>query len=198
MIDPTTITKFDRTESELEEFLLFCVLVAGKDSKVQAKKLEQFLHRDVFHSSSPLSQIKSLVEFTKYDLLMSWIKDCKLGQYRRIYKCFKELLTLHGKLSFCSVLDLEAISGIGPKTARFFLTHTRPNQQFAVLDTHMLHYLRDQGFSGIPKTTPNGKTYQRCETLVLACAKEAAISPADFDLMVWNKYSKNGNNHLDK
>jgi hypothetical protein len=43
MITPTTITNYNRTEEELEEFLLFSILVAGKGAEQQAKKLDAFL-----------------------------------------------------------------------------------------------------------------------------------------------------------
>lgn len=59
MIDPNNITKFYRTEAELEEFLLFCIIVAGKNSKIQAKKLAEFLEGgDIL---GPLPVLKSLM-----------------------------------------------------------------------------------------------------------------------------------------
>lgn len=191
MIDPTNITKFNRTEAELEEFLLFCILVAGKNSNVQAKKLEKFLTDYSDRPMDPFTLIRYLI-FMGQSALMSWMKMSKLGQYTRLEKCFTELMFLQGKLSTCSVSDLEAISGIGPKTARFFLTHTRPNQQFAVLDTHMLRYLRDMGYDKVPASTPSGKKYREWELVVLDKALSHGMSAADFDLMIWNKYSKNG------
>ena len=39
MITPTTITNYNRTEAELEEFLMFAILVAGKGAEQQALKL---------------------------------------------------------------------------------------------------------------------------------------------------------------
>ncbi len=47
MIDPRKVTKFDRTPEELEEFLLFSVVVAGKGAFQQAKKLDEFIK--LFH-----------------------------------------------------------------------------------------------------------------------------------------------------
>ena len=43
MIDPYNITNYNRTEAELQELLMFCILVAGKTAYIQAGKLEQFL-----------------------------------------------------------------------------------------------------------------------------------------------------------
>ena len=42
-IDPYNITNFNRTEEELQLFLLFCIVVAGKTAYIQSEKLEQFL-----------------------------------------------------------------------------------------------------------------------------------------------------------
>ena len=43
MIDPNNVTNPARTAAELEEFLLFCVVVAGKNADQQSLKLERFL-----------------------------------------------------------------------------------------------------------------------------------------------------------
>lgn len=188
MINPSEVTKFDRTEAELEEFLLFCVLVAGKNSKVQANKLEYFIDTVLPKSKSPFDKIQRMIN-SGYLIFM--IKEVKLGQYSRLSKCFTELMTLKGKLSTCTVFDLEKIHGIGPKTARFFLTHTRPNRQFAVLDTHMLRYLRDNGYNAPKSTPPAGPNYRQWEFAVLQEARKAGMSAADFDLMIWKRYSKN-------
>jgi hypothetical protein len=41
-VDPYNITKYNRTEAELECFLLFCIVVAGKTAYIQARKLDEF------------------------------------------------------------------------------------------------------------------------------------------------------------
>lgn len=191
MIDPTNITKFDRTESELEEFLLFCILVAGKNSNVQAKKLEEFLQHALISIMSPFEQIKDIHSNKSTDLLMYWIKRCKLGQYRRIWKCFTQLLSLQGKLSTCTIDDLEAIYGIGPKTGRFFLTHTRPNQSFGVLDVHLLRHMREDLGIPTPKQTPSSKRqYEKLEAKLLQEVKRSGKTTAEYDLDIWKKYSE--------
>lgn len=157
MIDPTNITKFDRNEAELEEFLLFCILVAGKNSNVQAKKLEQFLNYSA-RRMYPFAILRYLL--LNDGSLLSWMGMCRLGQYTRLLKCFTQLVSLQGKLDTCTVSDLEAIHGLGRKTSRFFLMHSRPNQNFGVLDTHVLKWLNAHGVSA-PKSTPSSdKQYQ--------------------------------------
>jgi thermostable 8-oxoguanine DNA glycosylase len=53
----------------------------------------------------------------------------------------------------------------------------------------MLKHLRTLGYDA-PKSTPTGKKYLILEKNVLYLAKEAGMSPADYDLMIWNRYSK--------
>jgi thermostable 8-oxoguanine DNA glycosylase len=86
---------------------------------------------------------------------------------------------------------LEAITGVGPKTARFFILHTRPNQTMAVLDTHILKYLRDKGHTTQKVTPPAGKKYDELEQIVIAEAKASGMSQPDFDLHIWKTYSGN-------
>lgn len=44
MIDPNNVTNYERTQKELEEFILFAVLVANKNS-THAAKAPDFLLR---------------------------------------------------------------------------------------------------------------------------------------------------------
>jgi thermostable 8-oxoguanine DNA glycosylase len=71
--------------------------------------------------------------------------------------------------------------------------HSRPNQRIAVLDTHILHWLRDQGVAA-PKTTPlkGSKKYKDLELTFLTLADKLGEDPAILDLRIWNEYSRNG------
>lgn len=190
MIDPSKITNFNRTEAELEEFLLFCILVAGKNSKVAAKKL------DVFLDSTGRSPNVSPFDYLWYLFGNNWVqlrnamRAHKLGQYNRIERAFRGVLMFQGKLKHISVANLESVYGIGPKTARFFLLHTKPNQKVAVLDTHILKWLRAQGYNAPKVTPPAGLQYQKWEHCFLTEAQKLNMSPANLDLTIWNSYAK--------
>jgi len=58
MIDPTHITNFNQTDKQLEEVLIFWVLVAGKVAKTTAKVLE-----------NTLSVLKGSFSFEKFRLV---------------------------------------------------------------------------------------------------------------------------------
>jgi hypothetical protein len=197
LVDPRDVTKFDRTDSELQLFWLFCIVVAGKTASTQARLLDEFLtalpvaREDVFSvrlggPSTPFARIHhAFVEGPLYEAL----KASRLGQYGRLYNAMKESVTRVLDLRTCTVTDLEAVYGVGPKTARMFLMHTRPNQRVAALDTHVLKHLAANGHT-VPKATPSSsRQYADLEQAFLALADAAGQSPADYDMAVWKQYS---------
>jgi len=185
MINPTTITNYNRTEAELEEFLMFAILVAGKTAKTQAKKLEQFLSNCPYAKYTPFQHLEYLV---KTNTLTAEMMQYKLGQYKRLLVAFLGILRFEGKLKSVTIEDLESIKGIGSKTARFFLLHSRKNVEVAVLDTHILKWLREQGHDA-PKATPSKKKYAVLEKIFLTEALKRDILPADLDLQIWKSYA---------
>jgi thermostable 8-oxoguanine DNA glycosylase len=187
MITPTTITNFNRTEAELEEFLLFAILVAGKGAEQQAKKLEAFLKHSMYeYVGMPFDHIAFL---NHWDSLETQMREFKLGQYKRIGHAFREILKFKNRLKLISLEELESVKGIGSKTARFFILHSRPNSNCAVLDTHILKWLKNLGYN-VPKSTPSKKYYNQIENWFLDEADKRNVSPADLDLMIWKSYAK--------
>ena len=194
MIDPTNITNYNRTEAELEEFLLFCIMVAGKNAKQTAKKLDSFLFTAcVIGEMTPFEWLEHLVKLKSNGIssnaLMNCIKTHKLGQYNRLEKAFTGILQFKGNLKNVSVEELESISGIGSKTSRFFVLHSRPNQQVAVLDTHILKWMYEQGYD-VPRSTPPKGRYAIIEKDFLTECDKAGKTPAEFDLEIWKQYSQ--------
>jgi len=200
MIDPNQITKFDRTTNELQEFLLFSVVVAGKNSKIQSEKLAEFIalvitryHNGCVQSIKDKTIFDLLQAFTtlEIELMLRWVK---MGQYVRLSNLIYELANSDLDLKTVTVPQLEQIYGIGPKTARFFVLHTQKDACCAVLDTHILKHLNAHGIKA-PKNTPsNKKTYKRLEDAFITLHKIARLSCkemtlADYDLVVWQYYS---------
>lgn len=187
MIDPYNITDYTRTQAELEEFILFCVVVAGKTANVQARLLDNFLN---LVSGTPFDSIRKM---KSAGTLGSNLREAKLGQYRKIETAFIELVSGNLDLTTCTISDLEKIHGIGPKTSRFFIVHSRVNQQHAIIDTHILKFLRDTlHLDVVTKSTPSSPAlYSRLENAFLAHCKAVGKSPADLDLEIWRFYSTN-------
>lgn len=186
MIDPTKITNFDLSIPELEEHLMFWVCAAGKNGVTAAKCLNNLLkalkqeHGKVF---TPFS----LIKLTDPDKLPQKLKTAGIGSYNLKAAAFVQLANSGFDLRKCSVDDLESIKGIGPKTARCFLIHSRPNQKLAGLDVHILRFLKDKGYD-VPKTTPTGKKYKKVERWFVQEAEKAGKDVATFDLEIWNEY----------
>lgn len=192
MIDPKNITKYNRTEAELEELIVFAVLVAGKNSSVQAKKLNLLLcMSNLYGPPVPNNLFKTLKKFIKQNELDFLLKYFAFGQYKRLNKCFSELVKYEGKLSQITAQELMSIYGISSKTANFFLLHSRKDHVGAVLDTHILKWIRKFGYDA-PKTTPPPKKYKHWEKIFLDLCHDLwpNKSIADIDLMIWKEYNQ--------
>jgi len=187
VVDPTNFTNFNRSVYELEELLIFSVCVAGKPAMRTAEAVKGLLTYGDSPCKYPFDIIRWLIERRR---LISAMKKYGIGQYTRISRALKEMMRANLDLRTCSVEDLEAIHGIGPKTARMFVLHTRPNQRVAALDTHILKFLKEKGHN-VPKTTPSGKRYLVLEQAFLTEADKSGMTVADFDLHLWRKYSGN-------
>lgn len=189
MVDPVNFTNFNHSLAELEEKIIFSILVAGKNAMTTAKCCDNFL-KETHHRSSVkwLNPFESLKNF-KVDEISSMLNKNGIGCYNYKSKSIHQLIHSKLDLKTCSVNDLDDIFFIGPKTARMFILHTRPNEEFAVLDVHILKFLKDKGVEGVPKGTPNGKKYIDLEKKFLFFAKESGMNVADFDLYLWRKYS---------
>ena len=188
MIDPANITNYNLTDQELEECILFWVCAAGKNGTTAARSLDKFLSGITYSNASPFEAIRS-ASFC-FNNFPKILKAAGIGCYTHKSKTFIELALSNINLRTCTVETLEKIYGIGKKTSRCFILHSRENAQYAGLDTHLLKHLRAVGIEDVPKQTPSSnKQYKRLENEVLKLARAAGMSPANYDLMIWNKYS---------
>jgi len=182
-IVPTQITNYNRTDAELQAFWLFCILVAGKNADTAAGVLGRML-QEVPEGSTPFEYLRSLGSIALRNSLVAH----RAGQYARVTRAIEESLSLD--LRTASIEDLEGIFGVGPKTARFFVLHSRPGVRVAVLDTHILKWLRDH-HEFAPKSTPGRRQYAELERafLRLADAYFPGVAIADVDLLIWCEVS---------
>ncbi len=190
MIDPSNITNFSRTKEELEEFLIFCLLVTGKNARTTSRLLEDLL-KSIHTGPQPLlfkSSYRPFYFLKRHNetQLKDMLSSAKFGCYNIKAKSLYELVHSGLNLKTCTVEDLEKIHGIGPKTSRFFILHSRDNQQCAVLDVHILKYLSENGHN-VPRYTPsNKKKYKEIEAIFLTIAEEKNVSASKLDLDIWN------------
>jgi thermostable 8-oxoguanine DNA glycosylase len=191
MIDPSRITNYNLSIPELQEMLLFWILVAGKNAKTTSRILENFLQklRSSYGNKLPFELILSCDED-----LGTLMKGFGFGCFNTKAKSIKHLISKNFDLKTCTVEQLETVHGIGPKTARCFVIHTRKNSRHAGLDTHVLKWLASQGHN-VPKSTPKGKVYTQLENTFLGLCDKLNMDVAELDLLVWRKYA-NGEDTL--
>ena len=182
--DPFNCTNFNRTDEELDNFFVFCVFVAGKRADMTAKKVNSMIEN--YPHRSALQIVREHIEDSTH-ALDTLLRKYKFGKNDLYQKCFRKAVNLD--LRNCTVQDLEAVPGIGPKTARYFLIHSRANANVAALDTHILRYMREELNIETPKTTPSGKKYLELEKKFIKHAQSLGEPIADLDLTIWKKYT---------
>lgn len=184
MIDPSNITNYDLNRHELEEYILFWVCAAGKNGTTASRCCDKFLRLiGTNEFNSPFEVIRGLPK----ESLPIILKSCGIGCFTNKARTMWELAHSGLNLKTCEAKDLEQIFGIGMKTSRCFLIHSRKNARYAGLDTHVLKFLRRMGYDA-PKSTPTGKKYLELEAVFLNLADMVYKTPAEFDLDIWNQY----------
>ncbi len=126
------------------------------------------------------------------DNLLEHLQSCKTGSYTKLNQTFRGIVSLN--VLTCSVSELEAIHGIGPKTSRFFVVWTRKDQPYAALDVHVLRWLKYLGHD-VPKSTPSGDKYLAIQKIFLDEAEARGRDPRELDSEIW-LYSSNGGHKL--
>ena len=122
-------------------------------------------------------------------MLQDYLKQFKVGKYEAFAKGFYESLGL--SLWGCSLEQLCAVSGIGKKIARMFLLHSRPNQKYICLDTHLLRHLREELGIDAPKQSPQDEKYEQIEAEAIEKLEAQGVTDwAKFDLETWANYAQ--------
>jgi endonuclease III len=208
MTEPVSVLKVDSlnpqlyggTDEQLQQFLLLACVVAGKTAATQQKKLDAFL-ADVWRETRGAKNSFEALARLSYDKLMLHLTRVRMGQYNRLAPLIQALATqvTSGVLNLrtCGPRQLEMFQGIGPKTSRFFLLYTRRDIRVAVLDTHILQWMRkhrkELGLPRgcmVPKATPTGARYALLEQAFLRYCDTHNLKPSDFDLEIWKKGSQ--------
>ena len=153
-INSTKITNYNSSKGELQALIIFWVLAAGKTAKNSEKILSLLLPK----RELPFTQLNNYSE----KKLAEKLKSLGCGCYNNKAKTLYQISHSNYDLFKCSLDELEKIYGIGRKTSRGFILHTRKNAQIAILDTHILKYLDQEGIPDVPKSTPPSKSEYEC------------------------------------
>ena len=191
MIDLTKVPYYDMPDWWLEEFALTAIAVAGKTATVVAPRLSSMLTALYancgFICNAPFTAIRSV----RMETVQEYLKIYGIGCYNAKGKSMSRLAHRYLDLRTCTTDDLESVYGIGPKTSRFFVLHTRRDVRVAVLDTHILKYMSYMGFK-VPKSTPSGKKYKHIEKLFIELweFEGNGRTLAEYDAFIWNEYRR--------
>ena len=191
MIDPNNIVRSDYTDEQLQELLIFTICAAGKRAESIAPRVDSLFKFLQVYTGSKLP-----LNYAYAFPLSLWadLQTCGIGNYHMKARAIREVADKIGydelNLRHCTPEQLEEIYGIGPKSARAFVMWSRPNESYAILDIHILKWLKDQGVKKVPKSTPpNRGRYSRLEHEFLKRVPKG-MTPAKFDLMIWKEYAR--------
>lgn len=176
------------TDRELQLRMLYAVLVAGKSARFAESKMQTLFGGT---DEPPFVLIR---RWDRNGELRNRMVSAKTGNYGKNVPAFAELARLSHEgvldLSTCSPADLERIRGVGPKTSRFFILWTREDARCAALDVHILRWLKQRGYEGIPDSTPSGSRYERIERMFLDEAERLGVTPRHLDAVIWDESSR--------
>lgn len=180
--DPKNLPK-RMTRNQLEAWILFGICVANKPADATWRKLNKFLGSVGIENRNPFHIVNFMIATGQ---LGRKLREVRFGQYTRINRAFREAVRLN--LDNISVETLEAVHGIGAKTARMIILYYRPATRVAVIDTHILKWLRTLGHD-VPKSSPSGKMYAKLEQIFLRECDKRGKTAAELDTIIWQSYA---------
>ncbi len=203
----------DQAPRVQEAFFLTCCFVAGKNAVRQQAACQDFIQRagrQARDMTTPLEildslwcrdhqphprcagDVQTILQRHRIPLLL---QETRAGQYTRltylIYRLLERRKQTPDFLRSASRDQLVELPGIGYKTASFFLLNTRKDLQVAVLDVHILRYLREHLHVEAPDSTPASTVqYRQLEDIWLQHCQALGRSSRDLDFEVWQRYSE--------
>ena len=192
MIDYKQPHNYQRNVTQLLEFLLWCPCTAGKSSAVITPRFNNLLEQEA----------ANVVIRSHGNRIRGLLRKNGIGQYDRLTRCWQDIgfgsinninIRSGRFLKHANRDDFTEIHGIGLKTASFFIQCTREWADVAVLDTHILKWLR-QEFAPypVPTSTPQDiDEYTKLECMFIGASAHLNKSPAELDLELWKQYSNN-------
>jgi len=187
MIDPNKITNYKRDGRELEEFLIFSICVANKQAKRIAPAVDKLLKK-LRVPRHYLAAINKYCRHRGIGQFAALLHSCGITPHNQKADFLRSAALANLDLLVCSFEDLMGIKGVSHKTAHFFLTHSREGYDYPILDTHILHFLRDCGVDAPMSTPTSAKRYKELADEFMRFLPDG-VSVADFDLYLWKKYS---------
>jgi hypothetical protein len=190
--------------TELQSKFIYSLIVAGKSAGFANDALQRLFERltpwpvfpypEAIHG--PCSPFEAVRTWIHRGELLERLQRARTGNYRKLDRALREAIRLwQGRvldLASCTPAELERIPGVGPKTSRFFIVWTRPEENLAVLDVHVLRWMRGLGYEA-PASTPGTKRYAELEKAFISEASKRGLTPRQLDLRIWEAASTAAN-----
>lgn len=172
-------------EHDRQTKLIYSLIVAGKSAdftdQVMHRLIKGLCHLAKSTTQTPFEMLARLTE----DQILALLRSARSGNYTKLARALRELVTAGLNLATCKPWELEEIHGIGPKTSRFFIMWCRPEESYAALDVHILRWLKAQGYD-VPKSTPQSRTkYAEIERCFINEAHRRGKTPRELDEEIW-------------
>lgn len=182
LITDENLINYRRTRVELEIFWLYCGFSVMRSRERAAGALAQLL--DMGGGATPFARVKSLIAARR---LRRALEATRLGGYTRLEAFLRDSVTKPLDLESGSAADFRKIRGVACAKSRFFVLCTRADARCAVLDRHILGFLRDAGYPVPDKTPTSERQYLRVESFWLQEVDKAGTSAARENLKRWRE-----------
>ena len=156
--------------------LMFCLQTAQSSAKNARKTVEKLKEKNMLFTASE-SDILNAMEGVRF-------ADRKAGYLCRARAKLPEIKSRLGSdPKELRIWLMDNIDGMGPKLASHFLRNIGIFG-FAIIDVHVLNFLRRNGLIGEVKTL-NFTRYLEIEKAFLKLADDLKIPPQELDIAVW-------------
>lgn len=187
-----------QSDWDLQAKLLYSLIVAGKSANFTDRAMRNLLVEVCQVCGCRMPEAKNgetWAELSFFDMfaalthveIFECLRAARTGNYGKLLKAILQLIAADFDLRTVTSEQLETIHGIGPKSSRFYLVWTRPQERHAVLDVHVLRWMRQLGYDAPKQTPTSGKKYQQLEQQFIAEADKRGMTPRQLDSQIWER-----------
>lgn len=196
-----------RSENKLLSELILCILSSQEKYEVALAIIKELRKQNVLRVPKNKTefreiklQLKSILkkpveyksnEQTYSRRLRFFVKKTKyiIDTIENIYlnnMTIREILRQEDCIQETRKNIIKYSSGLGPKQASMFLRNIGYHTEFAVLDKHVIDYMRLMGLTGVSQTCfSNITAYQKMEVKLKSYAESFNLNLLHLDLAIW-------------
>lgn len=194
-VDPYNLDQYRGSTAARQEALLYCLASPGRVAWVTARNLWLLLRLFPHESDGshlPYESIFSILPAPHRPLAM-----CGFGNRSQLARAWGYAVfnVDVDDLRHMTVANLVKIPHCGLKTARLIVENLvapeerhPQDRRIAILDVHVLRWLREHGHPDAPKTTPQNHSVYRIWESVWLDMRDAGL--ADNDLRLWRSLAR--------